>query len=566
MFSRGLRRFGLFPVLALLLGQLPHVILRRLAQLLHQLGDLLIRGAVLHRLRQPLLRPAQPFERIRQVAILEQHRQIPHRGGQFVTLRTGHAGGGKALEPALDGTHPQVGHGRPEKTFGTVGDGTQDHCRVAGIAARPQERPALVDDGGGERIEKPAAGQRRGQGLWRAGLVAVVDDPQLDGDRQVGPGMLREILDQSLVERRPRAGNRQRQWHPDRRARLGLDGQAMAAVDLGQIEPDGGLAGADAVIVLGLEGQGHLAARGGGDLVDHAHLRGGVCGERDLPVTAARAVDHQRPGLAHLKALRGLGHAFHLGSAARDRLARRQRTDLAVKPQGDATALGHLQRAAGLIGKVERRQAGIGRRLDPAFPGRARGQRLAAGGDAGDRRDLPERAEEQRHRQRQNRHVAQGKGIAPRHPQIRRHGARLGGARGHAILMRLPDRDRGGITAADRLIVTQGLQRPSPQRRIEPVERLVAARPAEPAQAKAQRQQPAQRKKHDQRPDRLERQEILHTEHQEGKRHKRHRPQRPEGTRHTLGPEAEICQGHRAANAAHTLKIPCRPGDDTAPY
>jgi hypothetical protein len=58
----------LLVVLRPLLGELAHVVLHRLAELLHQLGDLLVGGAVAHRLGQAVLRPAEPFQRIRQVA------------------------------------------------------------------------------------------------------------------------------------------------------------------------------------------------------------------------------------------------------------------------------------------------------------------------------------------------------------------------------------------------------------------------------------------------------------------------------------------------------------------
>ena len=69
-----------------LLGQLVHVILRGVPQFLHQLGDFLVRGAVLHRLRQPLLRALQPLKRIVQVTVFQQQGKVPQCLRDIVAL------------------------------------------------------------------------------------------------------------------------------------------------------------------------------------------------------------------------------------------------------------------------------------------------------------------------------------------------------------------------------------------------------------------------------------------------------------------------------------------------
>ena len=52
-----------------------HVVARRLAELVHQLGDLLVAGVVLERLLEPLLGPRQPLGGVAEVAVLDLHRR-----------------------------------------------------------------------------------------------------------------------------------------------------------------------------------------------------------------------------------------------------------------------------------------------------------------------------------------------------------------------------------------------------------------------------------------------------------------------------------------------------------
>ena len=87
---RHLLRFAIFRlltirILALFLGQLAHVFARRLAQLVHQFFDFLLRRTVLHRLRQPLLCAFQPFPCIRQIAVFNQQRRFPQQLRHFIT-------------------------------------------------------------------------------------------------------------------------------------------------------------------------------------------------------------------------------------------------------------------------------------------------------------------------------------------------------------------------------------------------------------------------------------------------------------------------------------------------
>ena len=92
-----------------LLGQLVHVILRGVAQFLHQLRDLLVRGTVLHRLGQPLLRALQPFQRIADIALFQQQRQIPQRLRDLVPLLGFQTIFGHRLKPPQDHPQAQIG-------------------------------------------------------------------------------------------------------------------------------------------------------------------------------------------------------------------------------------------------------------------------------------------------------------------------------------------------------------------------------------------------------------------------------------------------------------------------
>ena len=58
---------------------LAQVILRGVAQLLHQAGDLVLARAVAHRLAEPLLRGAHPLQRVADIAVLQQDGEIPQR-------------------------------------------------------------------------------------------------------------------------------------------------------------------------------------------------------------------------------------------------------------------------------------------------------------------------------------------------------------------------------------------------------------------------------------------------------------------------------------------------------
>lgn len=70
-------------LLRLLALELLKVVFGGAAQLVHQLGDFGLRGTVLHRLVQPVLRAAHPLKRIGQHAFFQLNRQRPKVVGQL---------------------------------------------------------------------------------------------------------------------------------------------------------------------------------------------------------------------------------------------------------------------------------------------------------------------------------------------------------------------------------------------------------------------------------------------------------------------------------------------------
>ncbi len=70
-----------------LLGELLEELRQRLTQLLHELLDLLVGGALLERLLQPVLGRAQGALGVRQVAVLDAQRDVPELGDDAVARR-----------------------------------------------------------------------------------------------------------------------------------------------------------------------------------------------------------------------------------------------------------------------------------------------------------------------------------------------------------------------------------------------------------------------------------------------------------------------------------------------
>lgn len=363
--------------------------------------------------------------------------------------------------------------------------------------------------------------------------------------------MLREILDQRFGKAPAIAGNRHRQVDHRRVARVRLGRQPVAAVQAVHIQRDPCPSGDHAVIVAGGEGQRHLAARPRLDRTGHGHLGRGVGQDRDLPVAAARPGNADPAGAHDDKALVRGGPRPGVGGPVRHRLVQGQRPDLAIKPRGHAAAIGDGQRARRHVVEIDRRQAGIARRLDPAFPGRPRDRRrAAAGGDPGDRSDTPDRPEKQRDRKGDRRHETQPVGVAPGDAQVGAHRAGVGDAARHAVLMRAPDQGRAGVVGADRLMVQNRADRLARQGRVKARQRLVPGRPAKPPHPPGQGRQCGQAGRDQTGQNRLGRHDVLQAQHQRRRDGQQHRDQRPERPPRPLGHQPGAGQRQRPAQAS----------------
>ena len=183
-------------VLLRLTGQLAQVIVRCLAQFLHQFGDFLIRCPIAHRLGQTVLRALQALQRILKITFFEPYRQIPHGLRNLGLLIVAHCHARQGLDTAHDGAQAQEISAGAEHIVGPMRNRAHQHRHIVGILAVPQQRPAQVDDRAGHRIEEPTPRQGDHFGCRLTDLVRFVGHGQADGDRQIGPWMFGKIVDQ----------------------------------------------------------------------------------------------------------------------------------------------------------------------------------------------------------------------------------------------------------------------------------------------------------------------------------------------------------------------------------
>ena len=174
-------RFGIF-------GELLHVVIHRLAQLLHELGDFFVAGTLAHRLRQAFLGLAQPVERVVEVADLQLHRGIPQDLGHLVAGFRRECVD-RAFQP------PDRAADLQKDTLIKACFGVPCHCaqesRGAGrVFARPQDIAAHFDQRIGQGIEEPPPRQARNLIADSADLARRIGDRQHQRDGKIGQGML----------------------------------------------------------------------------------------------------------------------------------------------------------------------------------------------------------------------------------------------------------------------------------------------------------------------------------------------------------------------------------------
>ncbi len=192
-------------VLRLLL-QLVEELRERLPQLLHEPLDLLVRGAVLERLRQTLLRLAQRTFRVGEIAVLDAQGDIPQ-------LCHHAAVAGPAVvthEPPVGRADAEVDLQIVDEAFGFEGQRLQRLRDIETVARIFHEMPALLDDGARQRLAELPLGQHHFERLAAPRLAREIlgDEGKFHG--HAGPEMVAEFLE-ALPLRALRIGLRQPQ-------------------------------------------------------------------------------------------------------------------------------------------------------------------------------------------------------------------------------------------------------------------------------------------------------------------------------------------------------------------
>ena len=301
-------------LLRLLPLKLLQIVFGGAAQLVHQLGDFGLRGTVLHRLVQPILRAAHPLKRIGQHAFFQFDRQRPEVFGQLGLHLFVQPVARPQFQPPDHLLEPQRRHLRTQVIAGGITHRAQHLRNARRICARPQKIAPHLNHRCRRRLEKTPPRQGQLAHLGHGLLFGGVQYRKLQRHREIGPWVFREILDQRLFEIAPVAADRHGQRHDDLRPRLGVDGQTIAAVDGGQIEADPRLSGFDAIVIARKERQAHLSQGGHLRRAKPFDLWHGIGQKRDLPRPRARPVDADLSALAQGEILRGLRGCRHLAA------------------------------------------------------------------------------------------------------------------------------------------------------------------------------------------------------------------------------------------------------------
>ena len=349
-----------------LFGKFAHVIVQRLAQFLHQLFDFGRVGTIPHRLVQPVLRAAQSFHRAGQITLFDQQRDFPQLGRDGIA-RLGREAGLLRVKVAHQDTQAQIGARIADQVFGAMGDGPEHLRGAGGIGAGPQKIAPHLDQGGGQRVEEPLAGQGDAHGIGAALLSRGIRHGEGHRDGQVGEGMLRQVIDQRLGDLCAVARHRHGQIKDHRIARFRVGAKAKAAVHTGQVKRDADPARGHAVIITCGELHRELAVAFAFRTVCRGDRGGHVrrCGDPPCPPAFA-AHGHLAAALKR-EIMQRVRCGGHLGPS-RHGFRQGQVAHLAVKAELQARSDGQIKAPFGNVVQVQRRLAGIGGRLRPAFP------------------------------------------------------------------------------------------------------------------------------------------------------------------------------------------------------
>ncbi len=502
----GIERPGeLLRIVALLLGELAHEVLHRLAQILGELLDLLVAGAALQGLLKRVLRGAQRLVDVGDVAVLDRHRERPQAGHDLAQGIVG----ARRLELPRHAVEPEILPGLRHEQLRRDHQPVERSIDVRVPVGVEREDAALLDQRARQRLGEQPLRQAHVEG-FAPGLVAgLILGGQRERDVGAGVRVFAEILDR-LAE--AVAGARVRQHEGElrrleQRTRLALIGAfgLHGLRRLGRAHGKLRLGTGDAVIVLDLVGQLQRAARltfrilgerdgrrtiggrsepplrlagGGADLrcavaADRKMLLVGALGRllgrrnllqaaggRDIETAAGGAYDQRRAG--------GYGQ----------RAACRERRGLLVGGRQDDRRLRGVEwrRHPGVDADIGRRQHAVPveRR---AHPRRA----LVAGGEEG--RD-----------QHDHDQGAKRPGIVEREAGMRQACADTPQRGQRALALRLPQHSRDRVLRGQRVRQRGGGAVTDAGAIVEPSEGLLAGRPTEPNQRNqgGQRQQDKQ--------------------------------------------------------------------------
>ena len=427
-----------------LLRQRLQVLVHRGAQLIHQLFQLFVAGAAFERLAQGVLRLAQRQFGLRNVAVLELHRHVPHARHHLAQLVVAASVG----EVEIDRAQAEIDRCLGREAFRRDGERVErgEHQRLR-IGIERQDA-ALLDQGARHRLDEDAL-RKLQLGRLAAALVAgLVARDQRHRNHGAGPGMGGEV---ARGLRRAAAGARLRQRERKfRRFEQRMHRRAGRRVVF--LEREIGMRLDHAVVVVHLVVEPQRTARlplrildqldrrravGDGSegprqipAADPAQHRRAVALDQEAAFLAARRQSCVRRACARIRR-RILETApahhveAHIAGRADHKLAAGRYRD---RRRGKPRILRGFARAQ--AGQHDRRAAGIDRRRDPgvdaeigrrhhALPVESDGdalQAFAAGGEeARDRQNEHERAQRHRIAQRQPRRRPAGLELARRH-------------------------------------------------------------------------------------------------------------------------------------------------------
>ncbi len=193
-------------IVAHLLGELAHVIVHRLAQVLRQLLDLLVGRAAVERLLQRVLRRAQRLVDIGDIAVLDGDGERPHAGDH----RAQRIVGVRGLELAGDRAQAEILPGLRHEQFGRDQERIERGEHVAIAVGVERQDAALLDQRPRQGLGEQPLRQPRLERLALALIAGLVLCGQRQRDVGAGIGIFAQIL-HGLAYAVAGAGVRQRQ-------------------------------------------------------------------------------------------------------------------------------------------------------------------------------------------------------------------------------------------------------------------------------------------------------------------------------------------------------------------